>query len=135
MSAAGFAGRLPVLVMLGLLGLPAGDELLLRRWYDAFEAALANTGFDPQVRRLSNLKWTGGIEVVNQFVDGYPFLVTSEASLAELNRRLQAAGHAPVGGAAGGPAGRDARVLAGGAVTATVSRPAATVTPRRPLFG
>ncbi len=48
----GFAGRLPVLVMLGLLGLPAGDELLLRRWYDAFEAALANTGFDPQVRRV-----------------------------------------------------------------------------------
>jgi uncharacterized protein YcbX len=39
----------------------------------------------------------GRHRAVNQFADGYPFLVTSEASLAELNRRLQAAGHAPVG--------------------------------------
>jgi uncharacterized protein YcbX len=60
-------------------------------------AGLRLARFDPQVRRLSSLKWTGGIEAVNQFADGYPFLVTSEASLAELNRRLQAAGHAPVG--------------------------------------
>ncbi|MBS0413593.1 MAG: MOSC N-terminal beta barrel domain-containing protein [Proteobacteria bacterium] len=69
------------------------------QWFSDFlgRPGLRLARFDPQVRRLSNLKWTGGIEVVNQFVDGYPFLVTSEASLAELNRRLQAAGHAPVG--------------------------------------
>jgi uncharacterized protein len=30
------------------------------------------------------------------FADGFPLLVASTASLAELNRRLQAAGHAPV---------------------------------------
>ena len=48
----GFASRLPVLVMLDLLGLPADDELLLRRWYDALEAALANTAFGEQPRRI-----------------------------------------------------------------------------------
>jgi hypothetical protein len=53
--------------------------------------------FDPEVRRLSNTKWTGGVEALNQFSDGYPLLVTSEGSIAELNRRLQEAGHAPVG--------------------------------------
>jgi hypothetical protein len=53
--------------------------------------------FDPEVRRLSNMKWTGGVEAFNQFSDGYPLLVTSEGSIAELNRRLQEAGHAPVG--------------------------------------
>jgi hypothetical protein len=53
--------------------------------------------FDPEVRRVSNLKWTGGIEALNQFADGFPLLVTSEGSLAELNRRLAEAGHEPVG--------------------------------------
>jgi uncharacterized protein YcbX len=28
--------------------------------------------FDPQVRRLSSLKWTGGVEAPNQFSDGFP---------------------------------------------------------------
>jgi uncharacterized protein YcbX len=37
--------------------------------------------FDPEVRRLSSLKWTGGVEAPNQFSDGYPVLVASEASL------------------------------------------------------
>jgi len=36
------ATRLPVQVMLDLFGLPDADEALLRDWYDAFEAALAN---------------------------------------------------------------------------------------------
>ncbi len=69
------------------------------QWFSDFlgQPGLRLARFDPQVRRLSSLKWTGGIEAVNQFADGYPFLVTSEASLAGLNRRLQAAGHAPVG--------------------------------------
>jgi len=53
--------------------------------------------FDPDHRRLSNRKWTGGAEALNQFSDGYPLLVASTASLAELNARLAAAGHAPVG--------------------------------------
>ncbi|VTU36966.1 putative Fe-S protein [Variovorax sp. PBL-H6] len=53
--------------------------------------------FDPEHKRLSNLKWTGGIEAQNQFADGYPLLVASEGSLAELNARLAAQGHGGVG--------------------------------------
>lgn len=53
--------------------------------------------FDPEVRRASSLKWTSGVEALNQFSDGFPLLVTSEGSMAELNRRLREAGHAPVG--------------------------------------
>jgi len=69
------------------------------QWFSDFlgQPGLRLARFDPEVRRLSSLQWTGGIEAPNQFADGYPFLVTSEASLAELNRRLQAGGHAPVG--------------------------------------
>ena len=53
--------------------------------------------FDPEQRRLSSLVWTGGVEAPNQFTDGFPLLVTSEASLGELNERLVAAGHGAVG--------------------------------------
>ncbi len=53
--------------------------------------------FDPEQRRLSSLKWTGGIEALNQFADGFPLLVASEGSLAELNARLATAGHPAVG--------------------------------------
>jgi len=53
--------------------------------------------FDPEQRRLSSLKWTDGVEALNQFADGFPLLVASEGSLAELNARLAAAGHAAVG--------------------------------------
>ena len=52
--------------------------------------------FDPEVRRLSSLKWTGGREATTQFADGFSLLVTSTASLAELNTRLAADGHAAV---------------------------------------
>jgi uncharacterized protein YcbX len=53
--------------------------------------------FDPAERRLSDRRWTGETEAEAAFADGYALLVTSSASLAELNRRLQAAGQAPVG--------------------------------------
>jgi hypothetical protein len=53
--------------------------------------------FDPEVRRVSSTQWTGGVEALNQFSDGFPLLVTSEGSMQELNRRLAEAGHAPVG--------------------------------------
>jgi uncharacterized protein len=53
--------------------------------------------FDPAHRRISNMKWTKEQKVLNQFSDGYPVLVLSEASVQELNDRLQAAGHAAVG--------------------------------------
>jgi len=53
--------------------------------------------FDPEHRRLASLKWTAGVEVLNQFSDGFPLLVLGQGSLDELNARLQAAGQAPVG--------------------------------------
>ena len=53
--------------------------------------------FDPEHRRLSSMEWTGGVEAPNQFSDGFPVLVASTASLDELNARLAARGHAPVG--------------------------------------
>lgn len=49
--------------------------------------------FDPEEERLSSRQWTGDIEAQNTFTDGFPLLVVSMASLAELNRRLAAAGH------------------------------------------
>lgn len=49
--------------------------------------------FDPEHKRLSNMKWTEGVEAPNQFADGFPLLVVSEASLTELNDKLVAAGH------------------------------------------
>ncbi|MFN3436413.1 MAG: MOSC domain-containing protein [Acidovorax sp.] len=52
--------------------------------------------FDPEHQRLSSMEWTGGIEAPNQFADGFPILVASEASMEELNGRMLAAGHAAV---------------------------------------
>jgi uncharacterized protein len=46
--------------------------------------------FDPAGKRLSDRRWTGPLEAENAFADGFPILVTSVASLAELNRRLEA---------------------------------------------
>jgi uncharacterized protein len=52
--------------------------------------------FDPEHRRLSNTVWTRGVEALNQFGDGYPVLVASQASLDGLNQRLTAQGHTAV---------------------------------------
>jgi uncharacterized protein len=60
-------------------------------------AKLRLVRFDPEHKRTSNKKWTQGREVLNQFSDGYPVLVLSEASLDELNTRLKAGGHESVG--------------------------------------
>jgi len=68
------------------------------QWFSDFLGAkLRLVRFDPEHRRLSSMKWTQGVEAPNQFSDGFPLLVASEASLDELNRRLAEAGHAPVG--------------------------------------
>jgi len=44
--------------------------------------------FDDAHQRLSNNKWTQGIEAPTRFSDGFPFLVIGSASLADLNQRL-----------------------------------------------
>jgi cytochrome P450 len=45
-----FAGRLPIQVILLICGLPADTERHMRRWYDSFEAALANFTGDDSIR-------------------------------------------------------------------------------------
>lgn len=50
--------------------------------------------FHAQARRIASTRWTAGREVPTLFSDGFPMLVISEASLADLNRRLAARGRA-----------------------------------------
>jgi uncharacterized protein len=52
--------------------------------------------FDPEHQRWSNKKWTQGVQALNQFSDGYPMLVTSQAAVDDLNTRLAAQGHSAV---------------------------------------
>ena len=62
------------------------------QWFSTFLGQpLRLVRFDPAARRLSSRRWTGDVEAPNTYSDGYPILVTSTASLAELNRRLTAA--------------------------------------------
>lgn len=68
------------------------------QWFSDFLGRkLRLVRFDPDFQRLSSKQWTGGIEARNQFSDGYPVLVISEASLQAFNERMAGAGHAPVG--------------------------------------
>jgi uncharacterized protein YcbX len=68
------------------------------QWFtDFLGTKLRLVRFDPEQRRLSDFKWTGGLEAPNQFADAYPVLVASQASLDGLNERLVRAGQAPVG--------------------------------------
>ncbi len=66
---------------------------LAAQWFSDFLGKkLRLVRFDPDQKRLSDKSWTGEIDAENQFSDGFPLLVVSKASLAELNRRLKAAG-------------------------------------------
>ncbi len=73
------------------------------RWFSGFLSqpgrpqTLRLVRFDPGQQRLASRKWTGDVAAPNQFSDGFPVLVVGDGSLAELNHRLAAAGHAPVG--------------------------------------
>jgi uncharacterized protein YcbX len=81
-----------------------GDEVaaydmgdLCAQWFtDFLGQPLRLVRFDPEQKRLSDKRWTGAIDAENGFADAFPLLVASTAGLAELNRRLAAAGHAPV---------------------------------------
>lgn len=44
--------------------------------------------FDPSFKRPSSMRWTGGVTALNRFSDGYPLLLISEASIADLGARL-----------------------------------------------
>lgn len=89
----------PVKVRLWGEEVPAYDmgDIAAQWFTDFLGRRLRLVRFDPEVRRLSNAKWTGGAEALNQFSDGYPLLVLSAASLEGLNEKLRSAGQAPVG--------------------------------------
>ena len=67
------------------------------QWFSDFLGVKARlVRFDPEHQRASSLSWTDGVQALNQFSDGYPMLITSEASLAGLNAKLLAAGQPAV---------------------------------------
>ena len=82
-----------------------GDEVgaydmgpIAAQWFSDFLGRkLRLVRFDPEHRRLSSPKWTGAVQALNQFSDGFPLLLASQASLDLLNDKLAAQGHAPVG--------------------------------------
>jgi uncharacterized protein YcbX len=70
---------------------------LCAQWFtDFLGQPLRLVRFDPEQKRLSDHRWTGELDAENGFADGFPILVTSSASIDELNRRLKAQGHAAV---------------------------------------
>ena len=70
---------------------------LAAQWFtDFLGRPLRLARFDPEEKRLSDPAWTGALQAENAFTDGYPLLVASNASLADLNSRLAARGAEPV---------------------------------------
>ncbi len=66
-------------------------------WFSNFLGVPARLlRFDPEHTRLASHRWTGKDEAPYKFADAFPLLVTSEASLADLNARLRKRGAAPV---------------------------------------
>jgi uncharacterized protein YcbX len=68
--------------------LDAGDHIA--SWLTAYlgsEHRLVR--FDRSQRRPSDPKWTGGVEAQSLFSDGFPWLMISQASLDDLNSRLE----------------------------------------------
>ncbi|MGH8778243.1 MOSC domain-containing protein [Paraburkholderia sp.] len=86
------AARVPVTIWNdGVAALDEGDESA--RWFSAvLGTAVRLVRFDRAATRLASQRWTQGIEAPTQFADGFPLLVTGEASLDELNHRLVAKG-------------------------------------------
>ncbi|WP_322045773.1 MOSC domain-containing protein [Paraburkholderia sp. J67] len=94
---------------------PRGDEARMSAtvWKDTFEALdegdeaaqwftralgvpVRLVRFAQDVTRLASKKWTQDQDAPTQFADGFPILVASESSLADLNARLAAKGAPPV---------------------------------------
>jgi uncharacterized protein YcbX len=68
-------------------GIDCGDEAAA--WASQFlETPLRLVMFDVRAPRVCSPEWTGETRAVTEFADGYPILVISRASLAELNSRL-----------------------------------------------
>lgn len=67
------------------------------RWFSqALALPCRLVRFHPHASRVTNTRWTAHADVPALFSDGYPFLLISQASLADLNRKLAAQGRAPL---------------------------------------
>ena len=76
-------------------GITQGE--LADRWFTDFLGHRARLiRFDPRARRISQRRYTGATEATYKFADAFALLVTSEGSLADVNKRLHAKGQAPV---------------------------------------
>ncbi|HEX5640113.1 MAG TPA: MOSC N-terminal beta barrel domain-containing protein [Burkholderiaceae bacterium] len=76
-------------------GLAQGE--LADRWCTDFLGHKARLiRFDARARRLSQRRYTGATAAPYKFADAFALLVTSEGSLADVNKRLHAKGQAPV---------------------------------------
>ena len=65
----------------------AGEDAA--RWLsDILQTEARLVRFDMSITRLSDPHWTAGIDAPLTFADGFPILVISEASLADLNERV-----------------------------------------------
>jgi hypothetical protein len=70
---------------------------LAAQWFSDFLGRPARlVRFDPEETRFADARWSAGTQSETAFVDGFPLLVASTASLADLNTRLAARGQAPV---------------------------------------
>ena len=89
----------PIQVQVWQDTLPARDMgAAAAQWFSDFLGlGVRLVRFDAQHKRLCSRDWTGGIEALNQFSDGYPLLLISQASLDDFNARLTARGHGAVG--------------------------------------
>jgi len=86
------AARLPVTIWDdGVDALDCGSAA--HDWFsDYLQADVRLVRFDPQARRICSPRWTGDLTATTQFSDGFPILVVGEASLQDLNQRLQKKG-------------------------------------------
>jgi len=68
------------------------DEMTATWFSNAVGTPCRLARFHPDAKREASATWTGGAEAPTLFADGFPVLVASTASLADLNEKLQAAG-------------------------------------------
>lgn len=68
-------------------GIDCGSEAAA--WVSNYlETELSLVAFDVDTPRTCSPEWTQGLHSITQFADGFPILVISRASLADLNSRL-----------------------------------------------
>ena len=64
------------------------DETTAHWFSNALGISCRLVRFHPDAKRRANPQWTAGVEAPTLFSDGYPMLVVSDASLADLNEKL-----------------------------------------------